>query len=146
MFNLERHREGYVPCRGPAVVHEGLPKQVWVACTHRPSLVYHLLLSWDGHRALDCQLRDLPSQVPGGLRRYSSHGKLDFKPHRGPVIPVSNPGDRDLVDIPNIWCNLGRGIDLCSDLCAGNKGAPDRGGGEDVGGQGIAVQVLEEEL
>lgn len=146
VFDLKWHCEGYVPWTRQTMVHQGMSKQNWMACTCWPGTLHHILLSWNGNRSMDCQLWNLSFKVPRHLWRNCCHSKLDLKPHCCTVFSDFNDSNWDFLDIPDVWGHLCCSPVLRLDMRPGNEGAPDRGGGEDAGAQSSALQVLGEKL
>lgn len=120
LFDLKRCCEEILSGRTQVMVYEGMSKSTGMARTYRPSTLHHILLSRYGYSPMDCQFRNIPTEVPRGLWRYSCNSKLDLQSHCGTIISISDTRDWNILDILYIWSYLCCGFVLCTNLRAGN--------------------------
>ncbi|KAK6932176.1 Major facilitator, sugar transporter-like, partial [Dillenia turbinata] len=97
-------------------VYKRMPEQIQLASTHRPSSLYNLLLSRNGHSPMDSELRDLPTVVRGVCGGIAATANWVSKLIVAQSFLSFNRGHWNLLDISHMRNSLRCGTALCPNL------------------------------
>ena len=106
-----------------------------MAGARRAGLVHNGLLAGHGPCAMGRELRDLPLEAPGLVRRHSCNSQLGGQPGDHPVVPVPCQGHRHVHDFSLLRLHHGGGASVRASVGAGDQRTVVPGSGAHVGGE-----------
>ena len=104
MSNIQRNNEQHLWRH--ILVHERVPKPLWVARDSGPCYVHYGVLSGNGSGPVGRQLRGLPSKIPGVVRGDRRNGQLGRQPYHIRVLPLSRQRHWYLDDVLALWVHI----------------------------------------